>query len=315
MTPRRTPGAEPLTAKRVGIFFSAPGFDDAPFDNTDYKKSYHDLAEIIAKRGGQCIIVRGAETFLGAGAFSHGWVYEYGVFRTTDGPVQLDVIYNKGEAFQADAETAMVNDPHVDALCRNKERTIGQFPAFFPKSKLVTSVSDLNGALGSLSGDTLVVKPTDGWGGHGVWVGDRGEAYQKVERYPALIQEFIDTSKGIPGIVDGKHDLRILIVGGKLALCYVRTPPDGSAVANLAQGGKIILVPDDKIPPEALAIAMSIDAEIGKAGKRVYSVDMGLHDGREWKLFELNPQPGLTSMKWGEGVQRYYEYLADELLS
>lgn len=300
--------------KRVGIFFSAPGFDDPPFNNADYKQSYHDLAELITQRGGQCIIVRDAKTFQGAGKFSHGWVYEYGVFRSTEGPVQLDVLYNKGEAFPADAQTPMVNDPHVDALCRNKERTIEQFPQFFPKSALVTSETDLSGALGKLGGDLLVVKPTDGWGGHGVWVGKRGDAFAKVEKYPALIQEFIDTSKGIPGIVKGTHDLRILIVGGQVALCYVRTPPDGTVVANVAQGGTIILVPEDKIPAEALQIAMSIDAEIGKAGKRVYSVDFGLHDGREWKLFELNPQPGLTSMKWGEGVRRYYELLADELL-
>ena len=29
---------------------------------------------------------------------------------------------------------------------------------------------------------------------------------------------------------------------------------------------------------------------------------------------ELNPQPGLTSLKWGSGVRRYYETLAEELL-
>lgn len=312
MTP--TTASKSAQTKRVGIFFSAPGFDDAPFNNVDYKRSYHDLAEIIAQRGGQCFIVRGAETFLGEGVFSRGWIYEDGVFRSVEGVVRLDVLYNKGEAFVADSKTVLINPSELDALCRNKERTIERFSRHFPRSVLVRSAQDLPVSLATLSGDMLVAKPTDSWGGHGVFVGPRNKLPENVERYPALVQEFIDTSNGIPGIVEGTHDLRILLVGGRVALCYVRTPPDGTVVANVAQGGKIILVPNEKIPSDALAIAMAIDAEMSDFGKRVYSVDMGLHEGREWKLFELNPQPGLTSMKWGEGVRKYYELLAEELL-
>jgi glutathione synthase/RimK-type ligase-like ATP-grasp enzyme len=300
--------------KHVGIFFSAPGFDDEPFSNPDYRKSYHDLAAVIRSKGGECVIVRDAKTFTGAGTFSHGWIYRDGAFVSTGGPVKTDVVYNKGEAFQADEKTAMVNHRELDDLCRNKQKTVAAFTEYFPASALVQSAADLSAALSGLAGDTLVAKPTDGWGGHGVTVAARGELFQKIETYPVLVQEFIDTSKGIPGIVDGAHDLRILMVGGRVALSYVRTPPEGSKVANLAQGGTILLVPDAKIPPAALAIAKAIDDRLSPIGRRVYSVDMGLHDGCEWKLFELNPQPGLTSLKWGEAVKRYYEYLAEELL-
>lgn len=303
------------SAKRiVGIYFSGPGFDDPPFHNSDYRKAYHDLAGMLTDRGATCVIVRGANTFLGAGTFSRCWQFRDGAFHAHPDPVTVDVLYNKGEAFPADDDTRMINAPALDALCRHKERTIAAFPEYFPASRLVQSSRELAAALDALHGDILVSKPTDSWGGQGVYVGPRGGVAQGITTYPALVQEFIDTSAGIPGIVDGTHDLRILMIGGRVALCYVRVPPSGSTVANVAQGGNIILVPDDQIPAASLAIAMSIDAKLAHFGRRVYSVDMGLHQQRAWKLFELNPQPGLTSFKWGEGVRRYYEMLAEELL-
>jgi len=304
------PAKQPI----VGIYFSGPNFDDPPFHNSDYRRAYHDLAGMLAARGATCVIVRGQQTFLGGGRFSRAWHFRDGAFHLSEEPVTVDVVYNKGEAFQADDATTMVNAPALDALCRHKQRTIEAFPEYFPRSRLVHTPGELQAGLTELQGDTIVSKPTDSWGGHGVYVGPRDGVAANIGSYPALVQEFIDTSAGIPGIVDGTHDLRILIIGGRVALCYVRVPPSGSAIANVAQGGNITLVAEKDIPEEALAIAKKVDEKMAVYGRRVYSVDMGFHLQREWRLFELNPQPGLTSLKWGEGVRQYYEMLVGELL-
>ena len=56
---------------------------------------------------------------------------------------------------------------------------------------------------------------------------------------PYLLQEFIDTSAGIPNIATGTDDLRVIIIGGEVIMASIRTPAPGKLLANVAQGGTI----------------------------------------------------------------------------
>src|SRR6185436_9953431 len=141
------------------------------------------------------------------------------------------------------------------------------------------------------------------------------EIAQSIHSFPYLIQEFIDTSAGVPGIVEGIHDFRIVAVSGEPVVCYVRTPPPGKKLANVAQGGKEIHVTLDRIPQEALALFQQVDDALARFPKRVYSVDMGRNVDGRWMIIELNSKPGLTPKHWGPDNVRFMELLADTLLS
>jgi glutathione synthase/RimK-type ligase-like ATP-grasp enzyme len=130
-----------------------------------------------------------------------------------------------------------------------------------------------------------------------------------------IVQEFLDLSGGIPGIIQGPHDFRLIMVNGEVALCYVRTPPAGKLIANVAQGGIFKIIDPPFIPKEALEIALQLDRTLHEYEYRLYSIDMGrLRDGT-WKIIELNTPPGLFATQGDPRIRRYQELTADLLIS
>jgi len=69
----------------------------------------------------------------------------------------------------------------------------------------------------------------------------------------------------------------------------------------------------EKVPASARNFALSIDAAFTDYPERVYSVDMGLHDGTTWKIIELNAPQGLPLPSAGDPVPQI-SLLADHLL-
>jgi glutathione synthase/RimK-type ligase-like ATP-grasp enzyme len=107
---------------------------------------------------------------------------------------------------------------------------------------------------------------------------------------------------------------RIISLGGTIAACYVRTPPPGQYMANVAQGGQEITVPIENIPSEAKAIFIDVDARLGNFPKRAYSIDLGYgRDGR-WRIIELNAKPGLPSPDAGPLYDFFLETMANLLM-
>lgn len=108
-----------------------------------------------------------------------------------------------------------------------------------------------------------------------------------------VLQEFVDTSKGIPSITSGHHDIRIIIVNGKITLTHVRTPQKGSFLANVAQGGSIREILPEDIPDFIKDIAKNIQSIIDtNFNFPLYSIDFGVQDQRTPFVFELNDQIG-----------------------
>jgi glutathione synthase/RimK-type ligase-like ATP-grasp enzyme len=94
----------------------------------------------------------------------------------------------------------------------------------------------------------------------------------------------------------------------------LRTPPTGSLQANVAQGGSIRpLLPTD-LPTQALAIAQEVDKAFSHVRHRIYSIDLGRDITDRWYIFELNPQPGLTSPGRGPETSVLYRAIADALV-
>ncbi|HRH93048.1 MAG TPA: hypothetical protein PKV72_00785 [Candidatus Peribacteria bacterium] len=301
--------------RSILVFFDAPAPDGYPFTSDEYRRSYREFALLLRKRGARFFVARGPQAYAGGNAFTSGWEYgENGELVVHPGKIVADVIYNKGH-LACDRLALVINTPELDALCTDKKRTADLLPEISAHTRVVRSAADLDRALQSLSTPRIVAKPVDGEGGDGVYIGTKEEVRVRVKHFPYLLQDFIDTDAGIPGIVEGSHDFRMLCVRGKLIQAFIRTPPPGGLLPNVAQGGSTHEVPLEKVPESAMEIFRLVDARLSRFADRVYSVDLGLHRGKVWKLFELNSRPALFSCERGEGFARFHEALADVLLT
>ena len=298
----------------VAVYFDDPSFDGYPFTKDEYRASYHDFARLLASKGATFAIVRGKETYMGRNTFSRAWVFDGASFVERKGPFRPDVIYDKGTA-AFDADARMSHDPGLDKICTRKDETYALFPDVSPLTMRIDAADDIEPALTRMRTDLVVIKPVDGQEGDGVHVLAHDAVASAIPSFPYLIQEFIDTSGGIPGVTEGRHDLRIVSILGEPILAFVRTPPTGSYLANVSQGGSTIEVPVARLPAGALELFRKVDAAMRRFPHRLYSTDMGLDRSGRWFLIELNAKPALFGRHRGPAFALFHERLADLLLS
>jgi glutathione synthase/RimK-type ligase-like ATP-grasp enzyme len=287
-----------MMRKSLLIFFSGSSLNDPPFDDEEYRNSYVRFAEIVHESGAALYIARGQQTYEGANRFRSGWVWDNGIFKEHAGPIEAELIYNKGEIFEYDEHAIVVNDKEFDLLCRNKSLTIDTFSDLFPVTFTVRNEDEFHEALKKIPSDIAVMKPIDSWGGQGVFIGPKDDViHAQKPAFPFIVQEFNDTSGGIPGIADGHHDFRLILFDDAVTIALLRIPKKGSFLSNIAQGGSMRFIPHEQIPEGALALFERINDVAKKYGKRIYSMDCGRNTNGLWKLFELNPQPGMILEK------------------
>lgn len=301
--------------KKIAIYFTAPGFFEYPFNEKEYKEGYFQLARLIHERGADCFLVRAQSSYLGGNRFKGGWKFINDGFVRIEEAIEVDVIFNKGN-LRGDTDANIVVAPEMEEICTNKTRTCELFEEFCPKTIEVHDEKDLESAIEGISTPFVVAKPLDAYGGTGVMIGPKEEIRHKVSSFPYLIQAFIDTSMGIPGITEGRHDFRILIIQGEIASTLLRTPKPGSFVSNVSQGGSARVIPLEVIPKELMEMVKTVDSRFERFKTRIYSIDLGLHLGREWKIIELNCQPGLSIEDYNDGEtgKRLFHKVVETLL-
>lgn len=297
----------------IAVFFAQQGDYDYPLGREYYFIAYSELNEEIRSRGARLVFVRNQSTHLGGNSFSRYWHLENGKLIRVDEPITADIVYDKGH-IKPDENTLLMNDPELDSICTDKSKTYEMLAKYSPVTVVVRSAEEVKSALDNIPGELIVAKPTDGAEGKGVSIVPKKDIPSVVTSFPFLLQEFLDTSKGIPGIVDGTHDFRMIVINGEVVLCFVRTPPDGSLLANVAQGGRKIEVPVPNIPTEPLAVLKDVEAALSRFPRRVYSIDLGRNVDGTWKIIELNSMPGMTQAAEGPYSKRFQEALADLLV-
>lgn len=304
-----------ITGVDIAVFFDAPAFEDYPFSLEEYRLAYHDLASAVERRGGTLWIVRGQETYRGEQCFEGGWQYSHGTFARGEGNHRYGRIYNKGH-FRGDPGIAVINDPRLEELCTNKWETYRLFRKHCPQTELVRSREELPAAAQRLAHcSRIVAKPRDGEEGRGIVIGPLEEVCHLATHFPCVLQEFLNTSAGIPALLEGIHDFRMVVVRGEIMLAFCRTPPPGGLLANVAQGGSIVPVRHLAIPWEAQRLAEDVDAILQEFSQRVYSIDVARVRSGEWKIIELNAKPALFGRNRGEDFARFQEALADLLVA
>lgn len=250
--------------------------------------------------------------------FVNAWAFSGGEWRKVHDIVP-DAIYDKTKhntkAQLARERLAKIfkifNDPAFTLLLSSKLDTSLLFPEYMKKSYSLNNEQDLFDILPEIKTKKIVLKPINGSGGDGVEIVDKNVASSIKLHFPALAQEFIDSSKGIPGLTDSTHDLRIVVVKEEVIYAYIRTPKRGSLLANLAQGGTMKIVPLEEIPQAVLGIVNGVKNKLADYGNSVYTIDLMFDENNKPWVIELNTMPG---MYFAPGQEEWMDRMYSQLI-
>ncbi|MFA6475228.1 MAG: ATP-grasp domain-containing protein [Patescibacteria group bacterium] len=285
--------------KAIVVYFDDPSAMGYPFDEPNYYLSYQGFSELCQKHNIDFYIARGSESYLGHSQFRSGWQFgESGLIKINHS-ITADVIYVKGNTLVTEPGVQRVNQAGLMDICRNKLKTYALFGQYMPQT-LPLPEKNWPDVIKKITTDKIVIKPVSGMEGRGIVVVDKTQFdYTQLDQShaPFLVQEFIDCSAGIPGLVTGRHDLRLYIFNGVMKLAEYRQPKTGSYLANVAQGGSLTVLNLNQVPSWASEFVNIIDQHLTEYYPRIYTIDLMYAQNRPY-LVELNSRPGLPYPGW-----------------
>ena len=203
----------------------------------------------------------------------------------------------------------VVNDLNSIRLAKNQFLTLmalTEAGITVPDTVFVNSIQGFHDALDRLGGLPVVVKQASNRQGEGVaLIETEGNVHTVVsdyldEREGLLVQRFIHSK--------GRQDIRVLVVGGKIAGAVELWPMEGDFRANIHLSGKSR--PKD-LPHELEEIAIKTTEAIGLD---IAGVDLIVDQKERVNVIEVNYSPGFRGMEAATGVDiagRIVNYLAD----
>lgn len=308
--------------KKVLILFGKSDWKKSkPFENKDYQYSYEYFYSICKKNGIQMYRASYEWYDYEKNIFKHAWIFEgeNANWKRVDN-IKPDLIYDKTKARMEvyykkeliEDSYPFINNLHFSRLVDDKFITSLFFDKWSKKNWLVRSKKEFFEAIKLIKSDKIVAKPVSESGGKNVMILDK----KNISKIPNIkgtfiIQEFIDSSRGVPGFSSSMHDLRLVFVNNKIVYSYIREPKAGSYLANLAQGGSLKIVPEKKLP-KSLKPIIKYSNEIFKTfNPRIYSIDFMFDEKRKPWIVELNSMPGLY---FTSAEKPYMLKMYDELL-
>ena len=192
-------------------------------------------------------------------------------------------------------KTKVFNHPLFRTMVNSKLSQYLMLGEFMPKSFLAINKGDLAKTLKKISTEKVVVKPLYGSGGFGIVIDKKSNTLKNKDiDYPAFIQEFIESKKGIPGFSKDKEiaDLRMIFINHKFIYALSRKARKGSLFTNFHQGAKPVLVPKKFIPQSAFRTAKKIIKVLSIFPEAHYSLDFMFTNSGKPVLVEMNTTPG-----------------------
>ena len=308
--------------KKVMILFGKSNWEKAqPFANKDYQYSYEYFYNLCKEN--DIAMYRASYQWYDyeKHVFKYAWVYEGegGNWKKVEN-IKPDLIYDKTKSrsevyYKKDLiseQYPFINDLDFTKIVDDKFVTSLIFPAWSKKSYLIKSKADLEKVLPQIKTSKIVIKPLSESGGKGVHIVEKNQIAEIDLGGGNIAQEFIDSTGGVPGVSEKMHDLRLVFVGSKLIYAYIREPKEGSFLANLAQGGKLIIVPKENLPESLAPIIKHINDAFDSFGKRIFAVDFMFDENKKPWIVELNSMPGLffTPEEKPYMMEMYQELLA-----
>lgn len=292
--------------KQVGICFSKDKAIKDPLSHVGRKLPvYIELLDRINAEGWQAYVLT-RKTYLGDGKFKGAWRFSEGRLKWIKDILNLNLAYDKtgGLVFPPPNDSLrVVNNRSFNEFCCDKWQAYKVYGRYMPATFWVGEKINLDRVLSKVNFRNVVLKPYNGLKGYGIFIGKIEDVrlFNFSTKYPKyILQEFVETRKGIPEIVSGRHDLRVVVINKKIVWSHVRIPPMDSLKANVAGGGSLKEVDPEILPDKVVNIVNLIARDFyGKYDNPVFSVDFGINEKGDPKIFEFNDQIGfpLPDMK------------------
>ena len=289
--------------KKIVMYFRKRPLSRDPFETFGTKRSvYYQFFKQGVDLGFDMFVANGEENYEHPLQFKNTFIYEYDHFEPYPEKIDADAIFDRSGGISFPPEkigNKVLNCIEFKRLCNDKNAMKEFLGDYMPKSNCIRTQEDLLFRLEDYKEiPRVVLKPARGMQGKDIII-DSPKNIARIKLRAATeytLQEFIDTSSGIPGITSTYHYLRVVTVNGEIVLSHVRTPKHGSLLANVAQGGSIqeVLIKDipDFIRDATRKIQSLIDE---KYDFPLYSIDFGIQNKTTPFVFELNDQIGFPS--------------------
>lgn len=285
--------------KNIGICFSNDFAGNKPLSHIHIKRPvYLRLLEFIQDSGLNGFVLT-RKTYEGNSIFNGAWAYHNGKFKIFKERVKIDLVYDRvgGIVFPPrNDQMLVVNRRDFKILSWNKWKTYKEIGEFMPGTYWVGDLNNINKVVDEIKTKNIVVKPYNSLKGNDIYIGLKENLINfKPEKAGRIyiLQEFIDTSCGIPNLTEGMHDLRIVIINNKVVWSHIRVPAKGKLLANAAQGGSLTEIDYDKAPEKVKKIVKDISNRFYKKyDNPVFSIDFGVNEKGIPKIFEINDQIG-----------------------
>jgi hypothetical protein len=299
-----------------------PGDDwdqEIPISDPKYRTAYELFYDLARAQG--LSIIRSSVQWYDGKRFTKGWSYDKGQWKRVRSYTP-HIIENKcsfGYAVpsrlilnQLEERFIVVNQFRTEVLMNDKYLTTLLFQKFFPKTIFIRSTAEMITAIRQIPGSRVVVKPVVGTGGKDVRILSKRSARKKEIQCPSLVQTFKDTSRGVPGVSRGIHDLRIHFLNAKPFYAYIRQPKLGKLVANIAQGGTMTMVPLRQLPRTLDPIFLQVQNIFRGFHPTFFSVDVMFDRQEKPFIVEMNSKPGIYFPPEARSEQiRIFRRLAD----
>lgn len=284
------------------MFFNKEKLPPDPFEDFDKKRTvYYDFFRCGVAAGFDMFLASREKNYLGGLKFKDPIFFNGKNFEKTKKTIIADAIYDRSGGLKFPSKKIspkVLNSITFKSLCYSKNKMYRHIGDFMPKSFKIKNQKDFENKIKFFPKNELVViKPSAGLGGKGIIIDTPSHilASNFIIKKESVLQKFVDTSSGIKGITKGRHDLRIVIVNGKIIYACLRTPKNNTYLANVAQGGKIQEIPLSKLSPIIKRCIVKIKKVLDKKFNfPIYSIDFGIEKEKPF-VFELNDQIGFPS--------------------
>jgi len=313
----------------VGVLFTdySSWKDKKPFPTGAMNKSYGILAVRARKKGLNFFVAR--YNAYQNGIIKQAWVFDKKWKKAAD--VKPDIIYSRFNRaiysnyfknkklenlkYKMDEQVGLFNSPELEEFCWDKCMVSELFPKFTPKTFLVNTLKGLKIVLPEIKSEKIVLKPRYGTLGEDVIVTTKNKLPKKINKN-TVVQEFIDGSNGIKGLVKGYHDMRVITINGEIDHCHIRLPKKGLLTANMALGGRKVFVSRSKIPPKAIAVVKKVDKTLSRYYPRLFSVDFIFDKNQRPYIIECNGSPTMYRYAYGKYKRvSYYDHVIEAIKS
>jgi len=196
-----------------------------------------------------------------------------------------------------DTDTVVINDLSTITVCRNQFlalQCLERSGVAVPQSVLINDLEGLGPACDALPSGRVVVKPVCGRQGKGIVCMDgrapRGDLVAGIldDGKGALVQTFIP--------MEGRRDIRVMVVGGRVLGAMALTPPDGDFRANYHLSGKA-----SPVVLEAPVAELAVTAA-GAVGAEIAGVDVVITPEGRPLVLEVNYSPGFQGLEAATGI-------------